>query len=1028
MVTENINIRVRSSGTRVVKRKIDRIGQAANNATRGIFLMQRALFVVGGAGIVRGLANYADTLTTVENRLRLTTSSTANMEAVQKRLFKAATDSRTSFTELADVYSRVALSSKVLGTSQEENIRLTESLAKASIISGASTREANAALVQLGQGLASNRLSGDELRSVLEQLPFVADVIAKSLGVTRGELRALGKEGKITAKTIFIAFREAEGNIDRLFAQTDVTISQAFALAETSFLKFLDAFDDATGTSNAVAKAIVAIGENLDVVAGILGLVAAKFAISFGASLVRRITLFVAGITRSGAALARLSQIQLSSATAQVKSTAATVQNTKISIINAQAKARATAITLAQARAEATAALVIIEGAKARSVATGQFVQASGARARLTAATVALTTAERANVAAVTALTGVRGTLTAAEGTAATARTGLAAASVKQASATTRLAAAFPFLTGAVLGATGALKTLGLFFLTNPVGLAIAAIAAAATAYLLWGDDIKVTEDSVVSLKDAVSAAFSLMGEAFATFQVAWATGWDNMKKNTKVFLDLLEIDYEVNMFTLLGLTRITVNAITGLFVTSFKIIELLWNKLPQVFESSGKKSVNAINQVLRPWIDLAVDGGKATIEWISKLGILGEAIKFENTGSIIPVMQTSEAINDLSDEVDALFANLGRDYVGEGFTAAMEALRAGLKVITDRARKDIADAQGAGTITTGENPLPENPPAFKKGSRDFAAIIKGLERELALEKETIRNRQISIGLDKIRAELLAAGRPALTAAQTQDAAALLLRIQRQTELNEVIKLAAGDQEKLNSQLELAKAAYDSGRITIEQYTAAVKGLKEELMLTSQTFEGGFNASISKSILTAQEFGEAMGGIVVGGIKSAADAIVDFALTGRLNLKALFTDLLSQLLKLAAQQYLLKLLGGFMGIDTSGGGGGGAASGGGVAGFFSKLFGAADGADFTVGGGNTVASLPGQRDNRVLAMRVQDGERVQITPRNKPQSDGVNNTIVMNIQTPDAESFQRSQEQILTRGNAALQRASRRNG
>ena len=160
MVTENVDIRFRESGARIVKRRIDEIGQSANNATRGIFLMQRAIFVLGGFGAARALQRQVDLLTNVENRLRLTTGSTQELEAVQTRLFKVARDSRSAFEGVAEIYSRTALSVKNLGISTDETVRFTESLAKASILSGASTREANAALIQLSQGLASNRLSG----------------------------------------------------------------------------------------------------------------------------------------------------------------------------------------------------------------------------------------------------------------------------------------------------------------------------------------------------------------------------------------------------------------------------------------------------------------------------------------------------------------------------------------------------------------------------------------------------------------------------------------------------------------------------------------------------------------------------------------------------------------------------------------------------------------------------------------------------------------------------------------------------
>ena len=63
-------------------------------------------------------------------------------------------------------------------------------------MSGATTQESRAALIQLGQAVASNRLGGDELRSILEQLPLVADYIAQEMtrmgqfgNVTRGEDR-----------------------------------------------------------------------------------------------------------------------------------------------------------------------------------------------------------------------------------------------------------------------------------------------------------------------------------------------------------------------------------------------------------------------------------------------------------------------------------------------------------------------------------------------------------------------------------------------------------------------------------------------------------------------------------------------------------------------------------------------------------------------------------------------------------------------------------------------------------------------
>ena len=59
-----------------------------------------------------------------------------------------------------------------------------------------------AALMQLGQALGSGALRGDELNSIIEQAPRLANAIADSFGVPIGQLKDLGKEGKLTSKEL----------------------------------------------------------------------------------------------------------------------------------------------------------------------------------------------------------------------------------------------------------------------------------------------------------------------------------------------------------------------------------------------------------------------------------------------------------------------------------------------------------------------------------------------------------------------------------------------------------------------------------------------------------------------------------------------------------------------------------------------------------------------------------------------------------------------------------------------------------
>lgn len=97
-------------------------------------------------------------------------------------------------------------------------------------------------------------------------------------------------------------------------------------------------------------------------------------------------------------------------------------------------------------------------------------------------------------------------------------------------------------------------------------------------------------------------------------------------------------------------------------------------------------------------------------------------------------------------------------------------------------------------------------------------------------------------------------------------------------------------------------------------------------------------------------------------------------------------------------------------------------SGGGFGGLFGgigKLFGFATGGSFDIGGS-------GGTDSQLVAFKGTPGENVTITPPG--QGGGKGSQIIMNITTPDAGSFMRSQGQILAKTQMALQRAERRNG
>lgn len=263
MAAETLVIHIRSDGSRVVKRDLETVGAAAVRAEQGASLLRRALLGLGALEVSRRVLQAADAFTVLQNRIRVVTDTTSQLNVVTRELFELSNRTRTSVTGNAEVFSRLALSAQELNLTYGQLLQVTESLHQAVVISGAGAQEARAGLIQLSQGIASGTLRGDELRSVLEQLPVVADVIAERLGVTRGELRLLGQQGKITAEDIIGAFLDAREELAERFARTVPTVAQAVQVLRNQMVQLIGTFTTNSGFARALARSILAVSDAL---------------------------------------------------------------------------------------------------------------------------------------------------------------------------------------------------------------------------------------------------------------------------------------------------------------------------------------------------------------------------------------------------------------------------------------------------------------------------------------------------------------------------------------------------------------------------------------------------------------------------------------------------------------------------------------------------------------------------------------------------------------------------------------------
>ena len=112
---------------------------------------------------VQNVLNISDELTTTTARLDMMNDGVRSTDELVKMVYASAQDARGEFSQMADVVARFGNNAKDAFSSTEEVVAFSNLIQKQMTIAGASTEEANAALLQLSQGLGSGVLRGEEL-------------------------------------------------------------------------------------------------------------------------------------------------------------------------------------------------------------------------------------------------------------------------------------------------------------------------------------------------------------------------------------------------------------------------------------------------------------------------------------------------------------------------------------------------------------------------------------------------------------------------------------------------------------------------------------------------------------------------------------------------------------------------------------------------------------------------------------------------------------------------------------------------
>lgn len=218
----------------------DSSGLAAKAANS---LTQELKKLVGGyLGIqtLKKAADLSDTLVSTRTRLDQMNDGLQTTAELETMIYQAAQNSRGSFVDTLGLVSQLGTMAGSAFGNTREVVLFAEQLNKKLVLSGASGMAAQAAILQLEQGLASGVLRGDELNSVMEQTPALAKTIADYLQVSIGDLRTMGSEGKITAAIVKNALFSAAEETNAAFEKTPMTWAQVWTTVTNIAVRALD--------------------------------------------------------------------------------------------------------------------------------------------------------------------------------------------------------------------------------------------------------------------------------------------------------------------------------------------------------------------------------------------------------------------------------------------------------------------------------------------------------------------------------------------------------------------------------------------------------------------------------------------------------------------------------------------------------------------------------------------------------------------------------------------------------------------
>lgn len=289
---------------------IKEIGSSSKEAVKGVESLNQSLSsgqnvmqafgkelyhirnLLGGTMLAGALINaaqsaikMADAWTLMGAKLKIQVGSAYAAADAQEKLYVMAQQLRVPLQGVTQLFTRLVPAMNEYGYSMKDAMSVTQAMAAALKVSGATAAEASSVMLQFSQSMQAGRLNGAEFNAVAEGAPIILRLIGQEINKTRGELKKMGADGIISVELITEVLKKNKDALTGMSAAVPDTVESAFTNLTNALTKYIGQANNAIGVTELIAAAIKLLAENLDLVGSVLKYVAIAGFAAYTASL-----------------------------------------------------------------------------------------------------------------------------------------------------------------------------------------------------------------------------------------------------------------------------------------------------------------------------------------------------------------------------------------------------------------------------------------------------------------------------------------------------------------------------------------------------------------------------------------------------------------------------------------------------------------------------------------------------------------------------------------------------------------------